>query len=104
MKDKQVGNDISAYEKMIERSLERTKSMRNLIMDMLDFTKIESGTKSRAIQDFDAVELAKLAIDSIYPMAIQMNVEVIPDFPEQLIMNADQGEIEIIFNNLLSMR
>lgn len=102
MKDGQAGKDIASYEKMIDRSLTRLESMRGLIMDMLDFTKIESGTKSRSIQEFDAIEIAKLAIDSIYPMAIQMNVKIKRDFPDTLMMNADSGELEIIFNNLLS--
>lgn len=102
MQEKQAGDDIGAYEKMIDRSLTRIESMRGLIMDMLDFTKIESGTKSRLLIDLDIVEIAKLAIDSIYPVAIQMNVEIVSDFPEKLVMKADTGEIEIIFNNLLS--
>lgn len=102
MKDKQAGDDIAAYEKMIDRSLTRIESMRGLIMDMLDFTKIESGKKNRSIVELDVIEIAKLAIDSIYPVAIQMNVEIIPDFPEKLIMKGDGSELEIIFNNLLS--
>lgn len=102
MKDKQAGDDIAAYEKMIDRSLTRIESMRGLIMDMLDFTKIESGKKNRSIVELDVIEIAKLAIDSIYPVAIQMNVEIIPDFPETLIMKGDGTELEIIFNNLLS--
>jgi hypothetical protein len=32
---------------MISRSLERLKGMRNLIMDLLDLTKLESGKKQR---------------------------------------------------------
>lgn len=102
MKDKQAGKDIASYDNMIDRSLTRLESMRGLIMDMLDFTKIESGTKNRTIEEFDAVKLAKLAIDSVYPMAIQMNVKILRDFPDKLMMTADQGEVEIIFNNLLS--
>ncbi|MCD6090738.1 MAG: hybrid sensor histidine kinase/response regulator [Bacteroidales bacterium] len=102
MKDKQAGDDIAAYEKMIDRSLTRIESMRGLIMDMLDFTRIESGKKNRSIVELDVIEIAKLAIDSIYPVAIQMNVEIIPDFPETLIMKGDGSELEIIFNNLLS--
>ncbi|MCD4770145.1 MAG: hybrid sensor histidine kinase/response regulator [Bacteroidales bacterium] len=102
MKDKQAGDDIGAYEKMIDRSLTRLDAMRGLIMDMLDFTKIESGTKSRSLVDLDIVEIARLSVDSIYPVAIQKNIKIISDFPENLIMKADTGEIEIIFNNLLS--
>lgn len=93
---------FAAYEKMIDRSLTRIESMRGLIMDMLDFTRIESGKKNRSIVNLDVIEIAKLAIDSIYPVAIQMNVEIIPDFPEKLIMKGDGSELEIIFNNLLS--
>lgn len=102
MKDRQAGDDIAAYEKMIDRSLTRIESMRGLIMDMLDFTRIESGKKNRSIVELDVIEIAKLAVDSIYPVAIQMNVEIIPDFPETLIMKGDGSELEIIFNNLLS--
>lgn len=102
MKEKQAGDNINSYEKMIDRSLTRLDSMRGLIMDMLDFTRIDSGTKNRTIAEMDIVETAKLAIDSIYPVAIQMNITIIPDMPETLIIKADRGEMEIILNNLLS--
>jgi signal transduction histidine kinase len=102
MKDKQAGNDIRAYEHMIERSLTRIESMRGLIMDMLDLTRIESSSKNRTLEQHDLVEIAKLAIDSFNPMAIQMNVKIIPELPETLSFLSDTTEIEIIFNNLLS--
>ncbi len=102
MQDRQAGDDIAAYEKMIERSLTRLDSMRGLIMDMLDFTKIESGTKTRKLIRLDIVELAKMAVDSIYPVAIQKNISIRTKLPESLVMKADTTEIEIIFNNLLS--
>jgi signal transduction histidine kinase len=102
MKDKQAGDDIDAYEGMIDRSLTRLDSMRGLIMDMLDFTKIESGTKTRNIVDTDIVELAKMAVDSIYPVAIQKNITISTDLPDEITIKADATEIEIIFNNLLS--
>jgi two-component system sensor histidine kinase/response regulator len=102
MKDRQAGDDIAAYEKMIDRSLTRLDSMRGLIMDMLDFTRIESGKKNRMIKEIDIVEVAKLAVDSIYPVAIQKNIKIISKFPEQLKVKADSGEFEIILNNLLS--
>lgn len=102
MKDRQAGEEISAYEQMIERSLTRLDAMRSLIMDMLDFTRIESGSKKRNISKVDIVEIAQLAVDSIYPVAIQRNVSINTDFPESFSCNADPGEIEIILNNLLS--
>jgi len=102
MKDKQVGDDISDYETMIDRSIERIKGMRNLIMDLLDLTKLESGKKVREIQDTDITEIARLAMDTIEPMAIQRNVKVYLDAPENMMFKSDADEIEIIFNNLIS--
>jgi len=102
MKDKQVGDNIDDYGSMIDRSIERLKGMRNLIMDLLDLTRIESGKKQRHIKTTDLVQLARLAMDTIEPMAIQRNVKVYLDAPEKLDFRADEDEIEIIFNNLIS--
>ena len=102
MKDKQAGKDIAAYEKEIDRALTRLDSMRGLIMDMLDFTKIESGSKTRNIKTVNLAELGKMAVDSIYPVAIQKNIVINRNFEEGLLVKADAAEMEIIFNNLLS--
>lgn len=102
MEDKQAGDNIDDYMTMINRSLVRIQSMRNLILDMLDLTRLESGKKSRHIRETDMKELAMMAIDTIKPMAIQQNIKLISDFDNDLIINADPDEIEIIFNNLLS--
>jgi signal transduction histidine kinase len=102
MKDRQAGNDIVAYDKMIERSLERIKAMRNLIMDMLDFTRVENGKKVRNISKIELVEIARTAIETIEHDAQSKNIQIITHFPEKLIVEADASEMEIIFNNLLS--
>jgi two-component system, sensor histidine kinase and response regulator len=49
MQERQFGDNMLDYEKMIDRSLTRLKGMRNLIMDLLDLTKIESGKKQRSL-------------------------------------------------------
>lgn len=102
MKRKELGSDFSAYEEMIDRSISRLASMRNLIMDMLDFTRVESGKKVRHPEKLNVSILAKETVDSFLPVAIQKNISIITNFPEDLIINCDRGEMEIIFNNLLS--
>lgn len=102
MQEKQVGDNIDDYQVMIDRSITRIKGMRNLIMDLLDLTKLESGKKSREIKPTDMYELAKLTMQSIEPLAIQRNVQIQFDADENTYFDADADEIEIIFNNLLS--
>jgi len=102
MKDKQIGDDIGDYQTMIDRSLLRIKGMRSLIMDMLDITRLESGIKQREIKPIDLIEIARISKDTVEPLAIQKNIKIRCDFPEEMIFNADSNEMEIIFNNLLS--
>ena len=102
MQDKQVGENIDNYQTMIDRSITRIKAMRGLIMDLLDLTKLESGKKKREIKNVDLYEIAKLAMDTMEPIAIQRNVKVHLDAEENTIIKADADEIEIILNNLLS--
>ncbi len=102
MDERQAGNDLDAYNKIIERSLVRVRGMRNLIMDLLDLTRIESGKKKREVAPVNLTEVARLSIDTMGPIAIQKDVKIHFDAPGEVIMEADREEMEIIFNNLLS--
>ncbi len=103
MQDRQVGNNLDDYDTMINRSLERIKGMRSLIMDMLDLTRLENGKKKREIVKVDLVQMARVAIDTLTPMAIQKNIKMYLDTDEpNIYLNGDNSEIEIIFNNLVS--
>ncbi len=103
MQDRQVGNNLDDYDTMIDRSLERIKGMRSLIMDMLDLTRLENGKKKREIVKVDLVQMARVAIDTLTPMAIQKNIKMYLDTDEpNIYLNGDNSEIEIIFNNLVS--
>lgn len=102
MQDRQAGSDLSAYDKILERSLVRVKGMRNLILDLLDLTKIESGKKKREVVPVNISDIAKISIDTMGPISIQKDVRIYLTAPEKVMFEADQEEFEIIFNNLIS--
>jgi len=102
MQDKQVGENIEDYQEMIGRSLERIKGMRSLILDLLDFTRIENRSKMRDLRKNDIYEIAKTVIDSVEPLAIQKNIKLYLEGNENTIMQSDQSEMEMIINNLVS--
>jgi len=102
IKERQAGDKLEDYDVMIDRSLERIKGMRSLILDLLDLTKVESGKNKRNVTDVDLIQIAKTAMDTMRPYSIQRDVKLRLHGPEQAMIKADADEMEIIFNNLIS--
>ncbi|HUX95389.1 MAG TPA: hybrid sensor histidine kinase/response regulator [Bacteroidales bacterium] len=102
MQEKQAGDRIEDYATPIERSLQRIQGMRNLIMDLLDFTKIRLERKEEKIQDVSISEVASNAMVTVQPYAIQMDVTMNIDIRSDVTVMADPDDIEIVFNNLIS--
>ncbi len=102
MQDKRFGERMDDYADIVSRSLHRIQGMRNLIMDMLDFTRIESGKKKRKLERIKLCELVQQCIDSFQPLSIQKDVDVYLNCSEKIGLEADRQELEIIMNNLIS--
>ncbi|MFO7621934.1 MAG: hybrid sensor histidine kinase/response regulator [Bacteroidales bacterium] len=102
MKEKQSGDRIEDYESPIERSLQRVQGMRNLIMDLLDFTKIRLERKQEKVIEVDLAEIASGAIVTVQPYAIQKEVIVNLIVKADSRIMADPTDMDIIFNNLIS--
>ena len=101
--DRHIGGDkIEDYDRMIKRSLSRIEGMRKLIFDLLDLTRIESGQKQRELNDINVLDSAANAIESLMPMAAQRNISMNLIPSEPVYIYGDSGELEIIFNNLVS--
>jgi two-component system, sensor histidine kinase and response regulator len=102
MQEKQSGDNIDDYAVPIDRSLQRIQGMRNLIMDLLDFTKIRLERKEEKIQEVDLGSVASGSMVTVQPYAIQMEVSLKLDERSKAVIMADPDDIEIVFNNLLS--
>lgn len=100
--ERQLGTNLDDYNEVVDRSMKRLQGMRNLILDLLDLTKIESGKPSRKAEDTDLVKIAHNAIDTMMPFAIQKDVSISMDAPEKVLKYLDPEEMEIVFNNLIS--
>jgi signal transduction histidine kinase len=94
--------ETAEHVQMIDRSLLRLEGMKKLIFDLLDLTRIESGQKQRTFVRLDLRDLAKAAIDLLTIEARTRGVSMRLHAPEPVPLYADPGEIEIIFNNLVS--
>jgi two-component system, sensor histidine kinase and response regulator len=102
MRDGSMGPDMASYETAVLRSLVRIEDMRKLIGDLLDLTRIESGKKTRDFQEVDMIAVAEHAFETMAPAADDQGITMKIHGPEALWVMADQGEMEIVINNLVS--
>ncbi|MEW6710138.1 MAG: ATP-binding protein [Candidatus Riflebacteria bacterium] len=102
MKNKTIGENLDDYEQILSRSALRLNQMRKLIIDLLDMTKIESGKKDRNLGEMNLREAVENAIELAGPAADNRKVTIKLDAPDLLPFKADTGEIDMIFNNLIS--
>jgi len=102
IQDRALGNELSAYDHPIERSIVRLEGMRKLVSDLLDLTRIESGHKVRNMVDLDVREVAAAAVSNARELGLDrgITVDLAPGAPAP--MQAERDEIELILNNLLS--
>lgn len=102
MQQKRNGEKMDDYNDMIKRSLSRIDDMRTLIIDLLDFTRIESGKKQRNIKDLLLCDIATGCIDLVQPICIQKDIDIHVNCNSSVTIAADKQELEIVLNNLLS--
>ncbi|MFO7820942.1 MAG: hybrid sensor histidine kinase/response regulator [Lentisphaeria bacterium] len=102
MRDKAVGDDPAAYDRMLDRSLARLEGMRKLILDLLDLTAIESGQRARELNTLNLKEVAEAAIETFQPQAEDRNISLHLEADDDVTIKADRKEIDIVLNNLIS--
>jgi two-component system, sensor histidine kinase and response regulator len=102
LKDPTILKDADTYNHVVDRALVRLVGMSKLIGDILDLTRLESGQKKREIGPVDLADVARSAIESVEPEAKRRGIQITLDSKDAMGITADRGEIEIIFNNLIT--
>jgi signal transduction histidine kinase len=102
LRDGSAGTDAAVQAQVVERALVRAGGMRRLIAELLDLTRIESGQKRRNLTTVDVRDVAQSALDTAAPAARDKRVTLALHAPERLVVMADRGELDILFNNLVS--
>jgi signal transduction histidine kinase len=97
-----VVNDEETRRHVVTRSIARIQGMRQLILDLLDVTRLEAGMKARVFTTVQLNELARECVDALRPQteAKHLTTEIVG--ATNLEMVAVRAELEIVFNNLLT--
>jgi signal transduction histidine kinase len=101
-RDRALGEELDDYDHILGRSMIRLEGMRKLIFDLLDLTRIESGQKQRTLEPVDVCAVAAQVLETHQVLADEGNVTLAPAPAGPVTLLADAGELEIVFNNLVS--
>jgi signal transduction histidine kinase len=102
MKRHTAGEDISSYDHIVGRSIIRVEGMRKMILDLLDLTRIESGQKKRETIEINVIDAVQTAIENVTLAAQEREIQINLHSADEILFWADAGEMEMIFNNLVS--
>lgn len=103
LKDREATIVSGAYDQVVSRSQARIESMRKMVNDLLDLSRIESGQRRREIRSIDVGEIARACLELCRIEGLEHDLEVTLTEPgAPLTVQADRAELEMIINNLLS--
>ena len=102
LQNRSLGEDLAAYDEVLQRGRDRLQGMFKLIADLLDMTRIESGQKERTLDTVDLVEVARSAVEMQHAEADRRGVVCDLQNVDPVPIRADRGEMEMVFNNLVS--
>lgn len=102
LRDHALGEDLSSYDKCVQRSLIRIEGMRKLIFDLLDLTRIESGQKRRELQKVRVFDAIEMAMENVATAAANREIRISFEGDRDIEMTADLNELLIMANNLIT--
>lgn len=98
--DKRLPKDVKEKLKICLASAKREA---DLVSDILDITKLESGTLKLEMEEFNMIELLKEVTKSLEPAVKQKGLYLKAEIPSKLpIVNADRRRIIQVLNNLIN--
>jgi len=84
--------------RMLNKNL---SSIRDLLLQLTDYSRIEAGQEKLLIKEFDVSELLNSLIKNALPLAEKKKIVLEGTGPEQLKISSDPVQIQRIFQNLL---
>lgn len=97
-----VDSDTVLVERGLDVVLSECDRFSNLVEELLDFSRIQSGRFSLNIRPFNVSEILSLASDMYVELASKRNIEVSYTVPKgEVLVNGDPDRIKQVFINII---
>jgi len=101
LRNRVLGDGLDPYMQILENSVARLHQMRELITDVVDWSKIQQPSSSRSLTTLDISKTARIILDGYVKEAQGRNITLSADIEDGLFMEAAAREIELIFRHLI---
>ncbi len=96
-----LGESIEAYMQILDNSVARLRQMRELITDVVDWSRIQQATPEREHTVMDMSKTVRDVLERHRPEALQRCIEISADIEDGLSVKADPGEMGIMVRHLV---
>ena len=94
-------DDAGARARFLAIMRDQARRMSRLIEDLLSLSRIEQNEHLRPVEPVDLVSVVGHVVDTLAPLARDLNVAVNIDGPAELILRGDRDELVRIAENLI---
>ena len=102
----QLANDektsLKDKEKYIEIALQKSNKLKNLINDLFEYSKLESGGIKLEKEEINIIEIIEQSIGELSILARERNMTFSKNFSKSIILNVDPNKIGRVFENIIS--
>lgn len=97
-----VGEFSEKQENMLERSSYRITELLNLISDLLDIARIETGQLVQEMKRISVIQVAENSVDSLRHRAEQKGIRLVTNIPKSLpLIRASSAQLDQALTNLV---
>ena len=101
LRNRVLGDGLDPYMQILENSVARLHQMRELITDVVDWSKIQQPSSPRPLVALDISKMAQSIMDSYVKEAEGRNITLSTDIEDGLFMKAVGRDIELILRHLI---
>ncbi len=95
-------SDPKVTREFLDRSRGIVESMADLVADLLDISRLDSGSIPLEIAPFSVAEVANRAIAALAPLALERRIEIFAELPSRVrAATGDRRHVERILTNLV---
>ncbi len=94
--------EAAVEREFLERSRDIVSSMDELVGDLLELSRLESGALRLDVDAFSVAEIGQRVLDHLAPIALQRSVQLVSQLPPRMrAARGDRRRVEQILKNLL---